>query len=159
MSLGRGYDDYFYSNLIYRHETTGTDRFVQNHAGYQLSNKAIMGIYLSHWNCCECFSLFFFFCMFGNLHSPEWQRSLKIPSLLGNYHTDRFAHHYPWYFGASHSLIGRIQCCRCDRLFCCLQWPAFGKDCLLSFRTPLCIVFTGLLILAGLWLLTEYIRV
>lgn len=105
------------------------------------------------------FLYFFFFCMFGNLHSPEWQRSLKIPSLLGNYHTDRFAHHYPWYFGASHSLIGRIQCCRCDRLFCCLQWPALGKDCLLSFRTPLCIVFTGLLILAGLWLLTEYIRV
>ena len=106
--------------------------------------------------------IFLYFCTsvcLVRLQSPEWQRPLKIPSLLGNYRMDRFAHHYPWYFRATHSLVGRIQCCGCDRLFCCWQWPVLAKDCLLSFRTLLCIVFTGLLILAGLWLLTEYIHV
>lgn len=34
------------NNQIYGHEATCTDRFLQNHAKFQFSNKAITGIYL-----------------------------------------------------------------------------------------------------------------
>lgn len=52
-----------YSSLLHRHEATCTNRYLQNHARYQLWNKDIMEIYLFLWNYCEYLFFISYFCM------------------------------------------------------------------------------------------------